>query len=59
MLIGSPPFDMARSQLSKMKPSDEYEKSINELTELEFLKQFANLIIDIYFDQLYEKEKQQ
>ena len=42
-----------------MKPSDEYEKSINELTELEFLKQFANLIIDIYFDQLYENEKQQ
>jgi hypothetical protein len=42
-----------------MKPSNEYEKLINELTEEELLKQFANLIIDIYFDQLYENEKQQ
>jgi hypothetical protein len=42
-----------------MKPSNEYEKSINELTEEELLKQFANLIIDIYFNQLYENEKQQ
>jgi hypothetical protein len=41
-----------------MKPSNEYEKLINELTEEELLKQFANLIIDIYFDQLYENEKQ-
>jgi len=39
-----------------MKPSNEYEKLINELTEEELLKQFANLIIDIYFDQLYDKE---
>ena len=31
----------------------------NELTEEELLKQFANLIIDIYFDQPYEKENQQ
>jgi hypothetical protein len=42
-----------------MKPSNEYEKLINELTEEELLKKFANLIIDIYFDQLYENEKQQ
>jgi hypothetical protein len=42
-----------------MKPSNDYEKLINELTEEELLKQFANLIIDIYFDQLYENEKQQ
>jgi hypothetical protein len=42
-----------------MKPSNEYEKLKNELTEQELLKQFANLIIDIYFDQLYENEKQQ
>jgi hypothetical protein len=42
-----------------MKPSNEYEKLINELTEEELLKQFANLIIDIYFNQLYENEKQQ
>jgi hypothetical protein len=42
-----------------MKPSNEYEKLKNELTEEELLKQFANLIIDIYFDQLYENEKQQ
>jgi len=41
-----------------MKPSNEYEKLINELTEEELLKKFANLIIDIYFDQLYENEKQ-
>lgn len=42
-----------------MKPSNEYEKLINELTEEELLKQFASLIIDIYFDQPYEKENQQ
>ena len=42
-----------------MKPSNEYEKFINELTEEELLKQFANLIIDICFDQPYEKENQQ
>jgi len=42
-----------------MKPSNDYEKLINDLTEEELLKQFANLIIDIYFDQLYENEKQQ
>ena len=42
-----------------MKPSNEYEKLKNELTEEELLKQFANLIIDIYFDQPYEKENQQ
>jgi hypothetical protein len=42
-----------------MKPSNEYEKLKNELTEEELLKKFANLIIDIYFDQLYENEKQQ
>lgn len=42
-----------------MKPSNEYEKLINELTEEELLIQFANLIIDIYFDRPYEKENQQ
>jgi hypothetical protein len=53
-----------------MKPSIENKKTTNEklnksclipysnsLTEDEQLEQFAKLIIDIYFDQQYENEK--
>ena len=40
-----------------MKSSNENEKGKNDLTDDELLEQFAQLIIDIYFDQQHEKEK--